>query len=834
MVIQNEGMQVEEDIESYLDALKKLYSLLVINNDRQSLQNYTSRDNFVIVSIFGLSFLTRSRNNTADINKQTGEDLKGQVANKRVPDDKPVQSVASVAAELLNRKKRCRICRRSSTKQLKFEHGTSSAVETDDINKGSTNFQHNHQADAHENVTESYSKAILADLSNEKEMQKRVLGFHFNSSGNGALIHSYNRDASGTFTSGALQNSAVGTEKKHKDIYCISKDASDAIKTIESCISALKVAGKQMDSLGKRMEPGQGAVFKFVAGSDSASGTSSPNMGNKAALVSQGDQTQVGPFRLGRNDSQNLWARRTRETKAMTRWRQLSRYIVNPPDELNLPKQLMRSSATLSPWNAKSRSQNFGKDNEINLRANTFSQADELIERKELGLHKASSVHIKNVKTNAGKVESMTQTKKSPHQTNSVQGLRIPLNSEKKNSLLDRSPGKTNKLILDRNLQKRRLSKAVQSQPSIPAVSARNKQIQTQTKMVATSKVLPHRKTMRQTLPYPLRYGDREEIDRGKVKKKTDRKGKQRQILSDQPESNSTNSHGSSSSSWTTQQGSTSYHEDEEYSVSDPSQSSHHSSTSAGSESEGQYVSSSTQLHNTGSPSYSDSQLSSAPSSTHSLEDSKSDGDNVGYLLSHQTSSSEPSYQQGHYSRRYRSTHRKRPRKRTSSLKKLKDKVAIFFHHHHHHHHHHHNSDDSEKSDDLSQAYHGTALSKRDTKMFKRRNQAETSGEKVTEKLSKSMVHYAPNKKRGSNFNKLVGGLVRHVRHPKKSKKSKSSTKHQTKNQHVSKKLAKKVHWWQLLHRRRPRMRMPKKPRIKLGFGTKRSKLKAVPTLKWH
>ncbi|KAL1811832.1 hypothetical protein ACET3Z_021897 [Daucus carota] len=756
MVIQNEGMQVEEDIESYLDALKKLYSLLVINNDRQSLQNYTSRDNFldeksrfllkdlldgaaenvfrtvsegldvislgellpcdmerakvktsysskpkvlqvlykfviflyqVIGSIFGLSFLNRSQNTGVGINKQTGEDLKGQVANKRVPDDKIVQSVASVANELLNRKKRCRICRRSSTKQLKFEHGTSSAVETDDINKETTNLQQKHQA---------------------------------------------------------------------------------------------------------------------------------------------------GPFRLGRNDSQNLWARRTRETKAMTRWRQLSRYIVNPPNQLNLPKQSMRSSASLSPWNAISRSQKFGKDNEINLRGNALSQADELIERKELGLHKASSVHIKNVKTNVGKVGSMNRTKNSPHQANSVQDLRIPLNSEKKNSLLDRSPGKTNKLILDKNLQKRKFSKAVQSQPSIPAVSARNKQIQTQTKMAATSKVLPHRKTMRQTLPYPVRYRVREEIDRGKVKMKIDKKEKQRLILSDQPKSNSTISHGSSSSSWTTQQGSTSYHEDEEYSVTDPSQSSHHSSTSAGSESEGQYVSSSTQGHNTGSPRYSDSQLSSAPSSTHSLEDSKSDSDSVGYLLSDQTSSLEPSYQQGHYSRRYRPTHRKRPRKRTSSLKKLKDKVAIFFHHHHHHHHHLHNSDDSEKSDDLSQAYHGTALSKRDTKMFKRRNQAETSGEKVTEKLSKSMVHYRPNKKRGSNFNKLVGGLVRHVRHPKKSKISKSSIKHQAKNQHVSKKLAKKVHWWQLLHRRRPRMRMPKKPRIKLGFGTKKSKLKAVPTLKWH
>ncbi|KAK1360937.1 hypothetical protein POM88_045411 [Heracleum sosnowskyi] len=908
-------MDAQDDIESYLDALKKLYGLLIFNNDRQSVQDHISRHYLldenarfllkdlldgaaekvlktaseghdvnslniervnveasyflksishlkssvmqvfykfvrfiyqVIVSILGLSnkhSLTeqqQSQNSLKTASVFTGLQNTNLIVDKQIDKDKQDQSVdleqseaCIYAAELWNRKKRCRICRRSSAKQVKFERGTSSAVEIEDTGKETTNLKLKHQADAHEKAIESCNEAISADLSKDSEMQERISGFQFRPRGNGAPVHSYNCDTSGIATSGALQNVFTGTEKGHKDIYCISKEASDAIKSIESCISALKVGGKLVDSRGKQTEPGQGGVFKFATGSVSGIGTSIPNMGDTAALVSLGDPSQVGHFMLGRNDSYcHLVRRRVPETKGLTRWRQLSRYVVNPQYELNLPNQSTRNYASLSPWNAVSRKplcQNFGKDNEITSRGNTFSQVEELIERQKLGLHKDSSVHFKNVKTNVGKVESMTRTKKSPRRTHSVQGLRIPLNSDKKNSSPDKLPRKTKKLFLDGNLRKGKFNEVGQTKPSVPAVT---RHIQTRSKTSATCKVLPRRKIMSQTLRDPVLHGDQMENDRGEVEK-INQKGKQRLFFSDQQKSNSGTPSGSSSSSWTTQQGSTSYHDSEKYSVTGHSQSSHHSATSASSESEGNYVCSSTQGHQTGSTSYSYSQLSSVPSSTQSLEYSDSSGEVVGHSHSYQTSSlrsSDPSCLQGHYSRRYRPTIR-RPRKRTGRLKKLKDKVAIIFHHHHHHHHY---SDDSKHSDDQSQAYHGIPLSKRTAKMFKRRNQAETSGEKATKKLSKSMVHYAPNKKRGSNFNKLVHGLVRHVGHSKKSKKSKGGIEHQEKHQQVSKKLGKKGHWWQLLRRRRRRMKMPKKPRIKLGSGTKKSKLQAVPTIKWR
>lgn len=94
-------------------------------------------------------------------------------------------------------------------------------------------------------------------------------------------------------------------------------------------------------------------------------------MEKKAGLVSQGDQTQFGPFVLGRNDSHSLVIRRRdRKTKGLTRWRQLSRYVFNPLNEMKLPNQSVRNSTSLFPWNAqpsKSLCQNVGKDNEINL-----------------------------------------------------------------------------------------------------------------------------------------------------------------------------------------------------------------------------------------------------------------------------------------------------------------------------------------------------------------------------------------------------------------------------------------------------------------------------------
>lgn len=131
-----------------------------------------------------------------------------------------------------------------------------------------------------------------------------------------------------------------------------------------------------------------------------------------------------------------------------------------------------------------------------------FSQVEKLIEGQKLGLHSVCPVHVQNVKNSVGKVELMNRNKNSPNRSNSVLGLRIPPNSDKKNSLLEKLPRKTNKSILDGNrvAQKNKFRKVGKRKPSVPAVSNGNKQIQTQCKTAATSKSVPHRKTIRQTL----------------------------------------------------------------------------------------------------------------------------------------------------------------------------------------------------------------------------------------------------------------------------------------------------------------------------------------------
>lgn len=744
---------------------------------------------------------------TKDVYKQSDKVLQGQLI-KKVLDDETVQSVDSeqsemhiYADELQKRNKRCRICRKSSAKQLKFE--------------------------------------------NEKS--------------------SYNRDVSGNVTSGALQNFARGAEKKHEDIDCISKNVSGVIKTIETRISALKVGSKHVSSRVEQTEPQEGEVFNFAAGSVSGIGTGSPNIGKKPGLVSQGDQTQFGHFVLGRNDPHSLLVRRKAwETKGGTRWRQLSRYVMNPMNESKLENQSVRNNALLSPWKvepSRSMRKNIGKDDEINLRGNR-SLEENLIEGQNYGLNKCSPVLVQNVKENVEKVESTTSSTSSPSRTNSVQGLRIPLNSDKKsrkNSLLHKLPMKSNIAILDGNQvgQKNNLRKAGKTNPlastaelidtkksdrKLLGYRAGNKQMQTRSKTTATSKGLCHQKTIRQTsqdnkcdqlLDSPVMYRDQVEKCKGNIKKKINQKCQQKTSLSDQQDSNRITSNRSSFSSWTTQNGSSNYYDSEEYSMSDQSQVKQRSSTM---EREGDCVSASTQDRNSGYTSNSESESSSVPSSNQSLEDSNSSSENVRYLPSDQISSlpsSDSSYQKGRFSRRYRSTDRRRPKIQTGRLKKLKEKLAIIFHHHHHHHHHHY-ADDSTQSDDQSHEYHGTPLSKHTVSMFNKRNQAQAYGEKAAEKLSKSMVRHVPKTKRGANLNKLVDGLLRHVRHSKKSKKGKGGIKRQAKNQHVGKKLAKKLHRWQFLRRRPQRMKMPKKPQVKLGFGFKKSKLKAVPTIKWH
>ncbi|KAM0974104.1 hypothetical protein ACFX2C_017330 [Malus domestica] len=158
-------------------------------------------------------------------------------------------------------------------------------------------------------------------------------------------------------------------------------------------------------------------------------------------------------------------------------------------------------------------------------------------------------------------------------------------------------------------------------------------------------------------------------------------------------------------------------------------------------------------------------------------------------------------------------------------FRRLKNRLGLIFHHHHHHHHHYDrngNSDDDRchtewkhlrrKMFDSHKNPHGTR---------------ESRGSKKSLVKVKNMLH----NKQGEvgHFHALLEGLLRHIRHSKKS------------NNYLSKgggvggggggggrsciiRKKKKLHWWQMFRRRRVKMQpnKAKRGRVKFGFTAKR------------
>ncbi|CAL2257483.1 unnamed protein product [Prunus armeniaca] len=196
-------------------------------------------------------------------------------------------------------------------------------------------------------------------------------------------------------------------------------------------------------------------------------------------------------------------------------------------------------------------------------------------------------------------------------------------------------------------------------------------------------------------------------------------------------------------------------------------------------------------------------------------------------LISSCCSSSSPS--EGLYSHKRLQTD-----KPVGRLRKLKNKLGLIFHHHHHHHHHHHgnvNSDDD----------HGHSTWKHLRKMMlqgqkaKQGSDGHQGGEREGVKKSllklKTMSHNNKKQQQG-HFHALAEGLLRHVRHSKKSNKlSKGGgigrlrhgphQSHQLGHARLNKK--NKLHWWHMF-RRHGGVKLPKakRGRVKLGFTTKR------------
>ncbi|KAK9288150.1 hypothetical protein L1049_016598 [Liquidambar formosana] len=164
--------------------------------------------------------------------------------------------------------------------------------------------------------------------------------------------------------------------------------------------------------------------------------------------------------------------------------------------------------------------------------------------------------------------------------------------------------------------------------------------------------------------------------------------------------------------------------------------------------------------------------------------------------------------------RRYRSSHRKNPRKRIGRLRRFKDKLGFIFHHHHHYHHHHGKEDDKETG-------HDTSLWKYMRKIFQRTNNDEVYDDWMAENVRKSVVG---RKNQRGQFHALVEGLMRHARGLKKSKPSKGGIGRLGNGKQGHNK---KLKWFQLFQRHRG-VKLPKRGRVKVGFMSKNTRLRAA------
>ncbi|KAK8577870.1 hypothetical protein V6N13_076549 [Hibiscus sabdariffa] len=165
---------------------------------------------------------------------------------------------------------------------------------------------------------------------------------------------------------------------------------------------------------------------------------------------------------------------------------------------------------------------------------------------------------------------------------------------------------------------------------------------------------------------------------------------------------------------------------------------------------------------------------------------------------------------------------------RLGRLKRLKDKLAVIFHHHHHHHHHH-----RYNHHDRGDHSHGAEIKAQTkslwtplNKLFHPRNI-----NKVDEdKSRKERASIVPVKKQqGGHFPALVGGLMQHLRQSKKSKTCKGGMGRLGKIQYKKNRKAKQLHWWQMFQTHGG-LKLPNKRRVKVGFMSKKHKLK-VPKL---
>ncbi|XP_022879504.1 uncharacterized protein LOC111397046 isoform X2 [Olea europaea var. sylvestris] len=769
-----------KDIELDLLALQRLYGLL--NGDGQSTATNDKLDEHARLLLKNLLDTEAQR-----VFKAHSEIIAGQL---RVIDMNRERNGSVCASGSDYRKKRCRVCQGSTLKQLKPIEDTKFYDDETQNPKEVVNFQNQQKNQFNHFLWDKEQRMgsmvqYKVDESLNSENERKIETYDSKLNGVESTAFSSNRVIIGA---DEICNFTTEISKEPFEIDYLSKEASEAIKQIELRISALQLGAElsqKKDYVQETKSPG-------------------PVLQTTNGVVPLIELSRDRESLVAGNDIQYKLTSQRLEDPFESPFYQVPIRTTNQLKEMKLPNLMS-------------------------------SHPSNMVQRPDSMLGQSTSSVIRSRGPTMGH-DTLEKFGKSTEELESFTNWPAYFSSQTK-----RESPYQNQMSM-----KERISKHETFQPYMPFTSATDfgKNYRNIQSVVSAQKVtqrFPHKimgsnsmdKPAKLLLPSSFHEYQSDQHHDG-VSTKTKYKSPLRNIASRHQELEGTPS-SSYSSNWISRQASSLGSESEERSISAPNRRIRYMSSGSTSDSTDYFPSHDTESHYTSYTSNSEDEVYSSDSSAGADQVTSSSGHNsVGNSLydqpiRHHTG---PSYlsmksitRRSGPTKIRKSAHRISQEEQSGKWKRFKDRLAIIFHHHHHHHHY------DEGSDDQKKMSHSKPLQKNTGKNFRSRREAEAYEEQAVEKLGKSLIRDRPGKNQRKHFHGLMGGLLRHVKHSKRSKPATDSIPQLGKGQHGAKKPLKKSNWWQLLQHHRGSKFPNKPPHVKLGLKKKKAHLR-VPKIK--
>ncbi|CAL5365656.1 unnamed protein product [Camellia sinensis] len=473
---------------------------------------------------------------------------------------------SSSAMEPQNRKRRCRACQQRSIKQVKSTEEHSHEI-TWNPKKDIASLQHRQPNQS----SRFYWDTGLVKLDKQSigsQQKKTIHKIEPNLSGAGSLTCSPIISGSGVAKSVAIYDTSQEIGKSGETGF-ISKEVADAIRQVELRISSLQLAAELVC-------PSE-TMANSILGIDSVS----PIKQTKQGVVTWSELSQDRKFVIGRDDSlSKQLSQRVRNSKKLSRLpqvvsqshkpylvgndllSQMARQNTVKPRETELPDQVARqSSKLLLPYNgpvSRLVSEKVGQSTNTALPNNDLSGHVGKPLSKGHGKPNWRTIQV----TDQDEPMNRLQRQKnghtsSSHARNCVRGLRVPP-SPTNMANVSRSAFSSNKMPCQ--IEKENRNQNLMSQDLIR--KGRTSQLSKPHQMI--TKPTPRDQKISQRMVSPTLYGKLMDQERGGVQEWV---AQRKKILPRKQESEDTSSSSRSYSSWTSQQASSSGSDSKEYSL---------------------------------------------------------------------------------------------------------------------------------------------------------------------------------------------------------------------------------------------------------------------------